>query len=52
MIVNANSIVPHVIQIKNGTKINVVANLENIVRAKKIIFGILELVFIKVILIL
>ena len=46
MIVNANSIVQYVIKIKNGI-INHV-NVKIIVRAKKIIVGILAHVFVRV----
>ena len=41
MIVNANSIVQHVIRIKNVIMIYANASVKNIVRAEKIIFGIL-----------
>ena len=43
VIVNANSIVQQVIQIKNG--INVNANVKSILGAKQILFGILVHVF-------
>ena len=45
MIVNANAIVQHVIQIKNGILINVHVTANSIVHAKKIIVGILAHVF-------
>ena len=44
VIVNVNSIVQHVIQIKTGIMINVNASVKSIVRVKKIIGGILALV--------
>ena len=45
MIVNANSIVQHVIQIKNGTKINVNVSTKSMVCAEKITIGIAGYVF-------
>ena len=36
MIVNANSIVQHVIQIKNGIMINVNSSVKSVIPAKKI----------------
>ena len=42
-IVNENSIVQHAIQIKNQIMINANASVKNIVRAKKIIVGILDI---------
>ena len=46
VIVNANSIAQHVVQIKNGIIINANANVKSISRAKKIIVGILPHVFV------
>ena len=48
IIVNANSIVQHVIQIKKGIIINVNKSPKSIARAKKIIFGILAHVFVRI----
>ena len=48
VIVNARSIVQHVIQIKNGIMINVNVNVKIIVRAKKIIVRILAHVFVRI----
>ena len=49
MILCANSIVQHVIQIKNGIMINVSVSVKIIVHAKKkIIAGILAHVFVKI----
>ena len=45
---NANSIVQHVIQIKNGIIKHVNVNVKIIVRAKKIIVGILAHVFVRI----
>ena len=45
VIVNANSIVQYLIQIKNGIIKHVNVNIKIILRAKKIIFGILAHVF-------
>ena len=47
MIVNASSIVQHMIQIKNGIIINVYVSVKRIAGAKKIIVGILVHVFMK-----
>ena len=49
MILNANSIVQDVIQIKNGIMINVNVSVIPIARAEKIIVGILTHVFVKII---
>ena len=46
-ILNSNPIVQHVIQIKNGIIKYVNVNVKNIVRAKKIIVGILAHVFLR-----
>ena len=48
IIVNVNSIVQHVIQIKKGIIINVNKSPKSIARAKKIIFGILAHVFVRI----
>ena len=48
VIVNANSIVEHVTQIKNGMIIHVNLNVKIIVHAKNIIVGILAHVFVKI----
>ena len=48
VIVNANSIVQHVTQIKNGMIIHVNLNVKIIVHAKNIIVGILAHVFVKI----
>ena len=47
MIVNANSLVQHVIQIKNGILKHVNVNVKITVHAKKIIAGILAHVFVR-----
>ena len=47
MIVNANSIVQHVIWIKNGIMINVNVSVNCMVCAKKIIVEILVYVFVR-----
>ena len=49
MIVNANAIVQHVIQIKNGILINVHVTANSIVHAKKFIVGILAHVFVSIV---
>ena len=49
MIVNASSIVQHVIQMENGIKVNVNVSVKRVERAEKIIVGILAHVFVKVI---
>ena len=49
MIVNANSIVQYVIQIKNGIIKHVNMNVKVIVSAKKIIVGILGQVFVRLV---
>ena len=49
MVVNANSIVQHVTQIKNGMKKHVNVNANFIVSAKKIIVGILTHVFVEIV---
>ena len=49
MILNANSIVQDVIQIKNGIMINVNVSVTPIAHAEKIIVGILAHVFVKII---
>ena len=49
VIVNANSIVQEVIQNKNGKIKHVNVNLKIILSAKKIIFGILPHVFLKIV---
>ena len=48
MIVNANSIVQHVIQIKTGIIKHVNKNLKIILSAKNIIVGILAYVFVRI----
>ena len=48
MIVSTNSIVQYVIQIKNEITKHVNVNIKMIVRAKKIIFGILAHVFVRI----
>ena len=48
VIVNANSIVQHLIQIKNGIIININASVKSIVRPKQIIVQILGHVFVKI----
>ena len=45
---NANSVVQHVIKIKNETIKHVNMNVRNIANAKKIIFGILTYVFVRI----
>ena len=47
LIPNANSIVQHEVQIKNGIIKNVNANVKILVSAKKIIVGILANVFVR-----
>ena len=47
MIVNANSIVQHVIQINNGIIKHINVNVKIIVSAKKIIVSILSHVFVR-----
>ena len=49
MIVNANSIVQYVIQIKNEIIKHVNVNIKIIVGAKKIIVGILAHVFVRIV---
>ena len=49
MIVNANSIVPHVIQIKNGITVNVNVTAKNIKRASKVIVGIQSHILVKLV---
>ena len=49
MIVNANSIVEHVIQIKNGIIKQVNVNVKIIISMKKVIVGILAYVFAKIV---
>ena len=46
---NANLIKENVIQIKSGIKINVDVNVKNIIYVKKIIFGILLHVVVKMV---
>ena len=48
MIVNANWMVQHVIQVKNRIMVNVNASIKSIARAKNIIVGILEHLFVRV----
>ena len=48
MIVKANSIVQHVVQIKNGIMKHVNVSAKIIVRAKRIIVGILAHVFVRI----
>ena len=48
MIVNANSIVQHVIQIKNGIRKLVNVNINIIVHAKRITVGILAHIFVRI----
>ena len=48
MIVNANSIVQHPIQIKNEIIINVNASIKSIIHAKKITAGILAGAFVRI----
>ena len=47
IIVNANSIVKYIIQIKNGIMKHISVNIKIIVHAKKNIFGILAMYFCK-----
>ena len=49
MIVNANLIVQHVIQIKNRIMIIVNINVKNIAPVKKIIVGILAHIFVRIV---
>ena len=49
VIVNANSIVQHVIQIKNGIIRHVNVNVKIIISVKKIIAGILAYVFVRIV---
>ena len=49
VIINANSIVSHVIQIKNGIIKHVNVNVKIIISAKKIIAGILTHVFARIV---
>ena len=49
MILNENSIVQHVIQIKNGIMINVNVSVKSIMRVRKIVVGILAHVFARVV---
>ena len=49
MIVNENSIVQYVIQIKNGIKKHANVNVKIIVSAKKIIVGMVPHVFVRII---
>ena len=49
MIVNAISIVQHVIRIENEITINVYASVKSILRAKKILVGILTYVFARIV---
>ena len=49
MIINANSIVQHVIQIKNRTIKHVNVNVKIIVSEKKIVIGILAHVFMRMV---
>ena len=49
VIVNANSIATHVIQIKYGIIINDNTNVKNITRAKKIVMGILAHVVVSIV---
>ena len=46
MIVNASSEVQHIVQIKSEIMMNANASVKNIVRAKKIMVGILSHVFV------
>ena len=48
VIVNGNSIVQPTTQTKNAIMINATASVKQIVRAKKIIFGILAHIFVRV----
>ena len=52
MILNANSIVQYVIQIKNGITKHVNVNVKIIVRAKAIMVGILAHVFVRIVIII
>ena len=49
MISNANLIVQHVIQIKNGIAIHANARVKNFDRAEKIIVGMLAHVFVRMV---
>ena len=49
VILNGNSIVQHIIQIKNGILINVNVSLKSVISAKKIIAGILAHVFVTIV---
>ena len=49
MIVNANSVVQHVYQIKNEIMIHANANVKSIARAKKSIVGIPAHVFVRMV---
>ena len=49
MTVNANSIVQHVFKMKNGVIINVSASVTSIIRAKRIIVGILAHMFVRIV---
>ena len=49
MIVNTNSIVQHVLQIKNGIMINAIGIVKSISHAEKIIVGILVHVFVRIV---
>ena len=48
MIVNLNSLVQHVIQIKNGIIKHVTVDVKLILSAKKIVVGILAYVFVRI----
>ena len=49
VIVNANLMVPHVSQVKNGIIINANVIVKSVARAKKIKFGIVTHVFVRII---
>ena len=49
MIVNANLILQHVIQIKNGIMKHTNASLKIILRSKKILVGILAHMFVRIV---
>ena len=49
VVLSANCIVQHVIQIKNGILINVNFSVKGILCAKKIIVGILAHVFVRIV---
>ena len=49
MIINANTIVQHVIQVKNGITKHVNVNLKINVTAKKIMVGILAHLFVRIV---